>query len=376
MNAMTNNAPCEDCHGTTFDLDITRAERVCSDCGLVDNHYTLDADTNSSSSLGDTRHSEAIDVFSNNPNSAKGGRMNPFGDRTDYAGNRLTSAQRQVFIRLGRADRSSQREQDPMCRELKQTLSTMFGENLARATTHLVDAACRKLSHEREAIRRTLSSGEKTALICPKTSITRKPKGIRGNSHQHNLQIMALAVATLSHKWLRTPAFNPMPIMEQYGISNKQFRNAKQTISKSYKARCRMGWAVIPDVMERSALRADKFDIAAENLIGTLAPHFDENELKSIHHIFWNLMTDLDEPSADGPMANLAIGYLSGCVMFSALAILGMEKHQLGRVAGAVGLSPAGLSNRLKDLEIKFKEGLLPEAQHMFSADSLDTYSE
>ena len=373
---MTNNDPCEDCHGTTFEIDISRAERICSDCGLVDNHYTLDSDTNSSSSLGDTRHSEAIDVFSNNPNSAKGGRMNPFGDRTDHAGNRLSPAQRRMFIRLGRADRSSQREQDPMCRELKQTLSSMFGENLARATTHLADATCRKLSPEREAIRRTLSTGEQTALICPKTSITRKPKGIRGDSHQHNLQIMALAVATLSHKWLSTPAFNPMPFMEQYGISKKQFRNAMQTISKSYKARCRMGWAAIPNVMERSALRADKLDIAAENLMGALAPHFSENETKLIQHIFWDLMTDLEEPSINGPMANLSIGFLSGCVMYSTLNILGMEKHQLGRIAGAVGLSPAGLANRLKDLEIKFEKGHFPEGKKMFTSDPLGTYSD
>ena len=302
--------------------------------------------------------------------------MNPFGDRTDYAGNRLTPAQRQMFIRLGRADRSSQREQDPMCRELKQTLASMFGENLARATTHLADATCRKLSPEREAIRRTLSSGEQAALICPKTSITRKPKGIRGNSHQHNLQIMALAVATLSHKWLRTPAFNPMPIMEQYEISTKQVRNAMQTISKSYKARCRMGWAVIPDVMERSSLRADKLDIAAENLVVALAPHFDDDDMKSIQQIFWDLMTEIKEPSVDGPMANLSIGFLSGCVMYSTLNLLGMEKHQLGRIAGAVGLSPAGLSNRLKDLELKFKKGRFPEAHFMFASDPLGTYSE
>ena len=179
---MTNNTPCEECHGTTFELDISRAERTCSDCGLVDNHYTLDADTNSSSSLGDTRHSEAIDVFSNNPNSAKGGRMNPFGDRTDYAGNRLTPAQRQMFIRLGRADRSSQREQDPMCRELKQTLASMFGENLARATTHLADATCRKLSPEREAIRGPCHRENKLRLFVQRLPSLENPRASEGTA--------------------------------------------------------------------------------------------------------------------------------------------------------------------------------------------------
>ena len=98
--------------------------------------------------------------------------------------------------------------------------------------------------------------------------------------------------------------------------------------------------------------------------------------MKSIQHIFWGLMTDLMEPSIDGPMANLSVGFLSGCVMHSSLNLLGMEKHHLGRIASAVGLSPAGLSNRLKDLENKFKKGHFPEAHFMFTSNPLGTYSE
>ena len=195
---MSENMECEECCGTKFTIDQARAEQVCDGCGLVDPHYTTDADTNSSIGLGDTRQTESLDVFANNPNAAQGGRMNPFGDRTDYSGNRLTSSQRRMFIRLSRADRSSQREKDPMCREVKQTMARMFGDNVARATTHLADAACRKLTPDQEAVRKTLTSGENSALSCPKTSITRKEKGVRGESHQDNLQIIALAIASLS----------------------------------------------------------------------------------------------------------------------------------------------------------------------------------
>ena len=367
LKKMENKIECDECGGTDFEEDRARGEMTCEACGLAVNNYTNDADTNSSISMGEHRTQESLDAFANNPNAAQGGRMNPFGDRTDHAGNRLTPSQRRVFIRLGRADRSSQREKDPMCREVKMTLARMFGDNLARATTHLADAACRKLSPEREAIRRTLRSGEKAILSCPKTSITRKPKGIRGDTHQDNLQIMALAIAILSHEWLNTPAFNPQVVMAQYGISEAQFKNAKTTISKSYKARCSQGWATAPKIITRGALRADKLDIAAENLDAVLSQQFAEEDLELVNAMFWDIMTDLEEPTAEGPLANVAVGYVAGCVMYATLCLAGLNHGNLGRVAGAVGLSPAGLTNRLSDIEKRVFTGKLPEGSRMFS---------
>ena len=359
---------CEDCGGTEFDVDDARAEMTCQACGLAIDNYTNDADTNSSISMGEERTQEALDVFANNPNAAQGGRMNPFGDRTDHSGRRLTPAQRALFIRLGRADRSSQREKDPMCREVKLTLARMFGDNLARATTHLVDAACRKLSPEQEAVRRTLTPGEQAKLSCPKTSITRKKRELRGETHQDNLQIIALAIAVISHEWLRTPAFNPQVVMAQYNITEQQFKNAKSTIMKSYKARLRQKWVAAPKGITRAALRADKLDIAAENLDRALAEKLNEEELKLVNAVFWNIMNDLEEPTAEGPLTNVAIPFIAGCAMYAALCLIGLNHGNLGRVAGAVGLSPAGLTNRLKDIEHKVATGQLPEARQMFSA--------
>lgn len=369
---MSDNMECEDCCGMNFTIDQARAERVCDGCGLVDLHYTTDADTNSSIGLGDTRQTESLDVFANNPNAAQGGRMNPFGDRTDYSGSRLSPSQRRRFIRLSRADRSSQREKDPMCREVKLTLCRMFGDSVARATTHLADAACRKLSPEQEAVRKTLTSGERAALSCPKTSITRKEVGIRGESHQDNLQIIALAIAVLSHEWLNTPAFNHQIVMAEYGISESQFKNAKSTISKSYKARCRRGWAAIPRVMARGALRADQLDIVAENLDRALSQRLAPSELEAVAELFWNTMTDLNEPTAEGPLANVAMGYVAGCAMYAALDLVGLSHGNLGRVAEAVELSPAGLTNRLKSIQAEVNAGQLPEARRMFVLDEVD----
>ncbi len=364
---MENGNECDDCGGTKFDFDEARAEMSCQACGLAIDNHTNDADTNSSISMGEERTQESLDVFANNPNAAQGGRMNPFGDRTDHAGNRLTPSQRRLFIRLGRADRSSQRERDPMCREVKMALARMFGDNLARATTHLADAACRKLSPEREAIRRTLNPGEQAKLSCPKTSITRKRPELRGATHQDNLQIIALAIAVISHEWLNTPAFNPQVVMAQYNITEQQFNNAKSTIMKSYKARCRQGWAAMPNVITRAALRADKLDIAAENLDRALAEKLSEEDLGVVNTVFWNIMTDLQEPTAEGPLANVAIPFIAGCAMYATLCLVGLNHGNLGRVAEAVGLSPAGLTNRLKDIQQKVATGQLPGARQMFS---------
>jgi hypothetical protein len=160
--------------------------------------------------------------------------------------------------------------------------------------------------------------------------------------------------------------------MSEYGISEAQFKNAKSTISKSYKARCRQGWAAAPRVMARGALRADQLDIVAENLDRALSERLSPSDLDAVTGYFWNTMTELNEPTVEGPLANVAIGYVAGCVMYAALDLAGLSHGNLGRVAEAVELSPAGLTNRLKNIQSQVTAGQLPEARSMFTLDGAD----
>ena len=123
--------------------------------------------------------------------------MNPFGDKFDGRGNRLTAKQRRLAARVGTLDRSSQRDTDPMYAQLMATLRNMFGADMAKAVEPLARAAARKLTRSQEATRKTLSPGERRRLKCPKTAICRaggkEHPELRGKTDKDKLQIMALA---------------------------------------------------------------------------------------------------------------------------------------------------------------------------------------
>ena len=136
---------CDDCGGN-LTIDLVRAEGICDVCSLVHEHITTDADTNSGSSLGEGRHNEAVNRDAAHAGARMGGRMNPFGDRFDAAGQRLSQQQRRIARRLAQLDRSSQRDTDPMYVQLMSTIRVMFGKDLAAAVEPLARAAARKLT--------------------------------------------------------------------------------------------------------------------------------------------------------------------------------------------------------------------------------------
>ena len=202
----------EDGCGGKLELDNARGEAVCGDCGVVFENMLTDADTNSGSSLGENRHNEAANASAVTKGAKHGAIMNVKGDRVDAYGNKLDSATFRKYRDLARKDRSTQRDTDPMYASLMATIQEMFGPNMARAVELLARATGRKLKPWQEARRRTLSSNEKRMLKCPKTAICRaggkEHPELRGATEQDNLQIMALAIASIASKWFRTITIN------------------------------------------------------------------------------------------------------------------------------------------------------------------------
>ena len=183
---------CEECGAEQqWELDSLRGEMCCEGCGLTLDYIPNDADTNSSYSAGEERQNERVNTLENR---GPGTVMNPLGDRFDAQGNRLSSENYRKFRRLGRVNRSTQREKDPMYRQLVATLRELFGEHLTLTVEFLTRATAQKLTPMQEAIRRTLSPSDKKLLACPKTSITRKPSGVKGASDRQNLVLMAIAI--------------------------------------------------------------------------------------------------------------------------------------------------------------------------------------
>lgn len=354
---------CEEC-GAKLNLDYAKGMGVCSDawCAVEYPVMVNDADTNASAV-----HGENAQNASGDDEGKAGTKMNPYGDTKDWSGKRLDAKTRRKFRTLGWADRNSQRERDPMFRQLVAMIREMFGKDVANATRLLAKAAARKLTPEQEARRKTLSTSDQKRLACPKTSICRKKKGVKGDGDKQNLQIMALAIADLSAQWLSTAPINVVALRNQYGITKEQFVNAKKTISNHYKARVSMGWAMAPRSIRLVAKRADALDNATTNLVDAVSSRLDDDDLDNAMEIFWTALSDLKEPSVDGPVANVPMDMVAASVFYAALRQLGLHRGLLNCVAGAVDLSGAGVKSRLENFQAMHEAGALPEAAALFT---------
>ncbi len=361
---------CDDCGGNLL-IDLARAEGVCEVCSLVHELRSDDADTNSATSLGDGRHNETVNQGAARAGARLGGRMDPFGGRTDGAGNRLTPQQRRLARRLGQLDRSSQRDTDPMYTQLMATIREMFGDNMARAVEPLARATARKLTPAQEATRKTLTTSEQGRLKCPKTSICRaggrENPELRGRTDQENLRIMALAIVSIAAKLFRTVSINEIQLMRRYGITQRQLVNARKTITKHYQLRVALGWAAPPSRLSAAAAREDEFEKVSSNIVDALTGRIDENDLTEALEAFSNAMTELGEPNVDAPTANVAISMVAGCVMYSVLQRMGLGQGNLNALANAVGRSGAGIKSRLAELKSRYESGAFSEGSVLFA---------
>ncbi len=366
---------CDDCGGN-LTIDLVRAEGICDECSLVHEHITTDADTNSGSSLGEGRHNEAVNRDAAHAGARMGGRMNPFGDRFDAAGQRLSQQQRRIARRLAQLDRSSQRDTDPMYVQLMSTIRVMFGKDLAAAVEPLARAAARKLTPAQEAVRKTLTPGERRRLKCPKTSICRaggeQHPELRGGSDQENLQIMSLAIASIATKWFRTISINEKQLMEDYEITQKQLINARKVIMQHYQERVRQRWAAKPNQLNAAAAREDELDKVAQNLNDCLAKRLSEPQLHAVMQAFFGVMSHIGEPSVDAPTSNVAISMVAGCVMYNILTRMGLQHGNLNAIAKAVLRSGAGIKSRLEELNLRYQNGEFPEGQVLFGNEGDD----
>jgi hypothetical protein len=364
---------CDECGGN-LTIDLARAEGICDVCSLVHEHITTDADTNSGSSLGEGRHNEAVNRDAAHAGARMGGRMNPFGDRFDAAGHRLSPQQQRFARRMGQLDRSSQRDTDPMYVQLISTIRTMFGRNLATAVEPLARATARKLTPRQEAIRKTLTPGERRRLKCPKTSICRaggkEHPELRGGSDQKNLEIMSLAIASIASRWFRTVSINEKQLMVTYNITRKQLINARKVIMQHYQERVKQLWAPKPDQLNAAAAREDELDKVAQNLNDCLAKRLTEAQLHAVMEAFFGMMSHIGEPSVDASTSNVAISMIAGCVMYNVLTRMGLHHGNLNAIAKAVLRSGAGIKSRLEELNLRYQNGEFPEGRVLFGSEA------
>ena len=356
----------------TWELDSLRGEMCCEGCGLTLDYIPNDADTNSSYSAGEERQNERVNALEDR---GPGTVMNPKGDRFDANGNRLSSAAFRKYRDLARRYRSIHREKDPMYRQLVATLRELFGENLTFTVEFLTRATTQKLTPMQEAIRRTLPPNERKLLGLPKSSITRKGKGVKGESDRQNLVIMAIAIAELAHVWFSAPSIDRTALLAEHGLTQKQFKNAKRTISQHYKARCRQGFAPIPrpnmkpemQAFIMDSIRHDRVEVHSVRLFNELEDRLSEAQLKTLDKKYSDMLTAIGEPSIHAYTANMDESMLCSVVMLAALTALNLEHQNLAALGRAVGdRSGAGIKSRLAQLRYEVECGIFPQGAALF----------
>jgi hypothetical protein len=364
---------CEECGvEQQWELDSVRGEMCCEGCGLTLDYIPNDADTNSSISAGDERQNERVNALEGR---GPGTVMNAMGDRFDAQGNRLSADAFRLYRRLGRVNRSTHREKDPMYRQLVATLRELFGENLALTVEFLTRATAQKLTPMQEAIRRTLSPSEQKLLACPKTSITRKPSGVKGESDRQNLVLMAIAIAELAHEWFGALHIDRAALLAEHGLTQTQFKNAKRTISQHYKARCRQKFAPIPrpdmdaemKAYIKNGIRHDKVDVHTDRLFNELDSRLTDAQHNALNKVYDGMLTAIGEPSTDAYTANMDESMLCSVVMLAALTALDLEHQNLAALGRAVGdRSGAGIKSRLAQLRYEVERGIFPQGAALF----------
>tara|TARA_Y100000991_G_scaffold18727_1_gene12275 strand:+ start:659 stop:1483 length:825 start_codon:yes stop_codon:yes gene_type:complete len=257
--------------------------------------------------------------------------------------------------------------------QLMNTLRNMFGKDLAAAVEPLARATARKLTPSQQAIRTTLTPGERRRLKCPKTSICRaggkEHPELRGATDLKKLEIMALAIASLASKWFRTISINEKQLMEAYGITEKQLSNATKVIMQHYKQRVKQGWAIPPAQINAAVARGQEFDKVIQNLSDALYTRLKEAQLDGVMEDFFGVMSHINEPSVDASTSNVAISMVAGCVMYNVLARKGLHHGNLNAISKAVRRSGAGIKSRLEDFRLRYKNGEFPEADVLFAFD-------
>ena len=121
--------------------------------------------------------------------------------------------------------------------------------------------------------------------------------------------------------------------------------------------------------------------MAVENLVAALAGRLSDAALDKVMETFWDVLSELDEPSVDGPVANMAIGMVAACVLYAVLERFKLHERNLNCIAKAVGLSGAGVKSRIAEMKKRYENGELPKAKGMFvssdeSDDEADTAEE
>jgi transcription initiation factor TFIIIB Brf1 subunit/transcription initiation factor TFIIB len=348
---------CEDCGSTEFDINYTRADKECKECGLIIDYQEFGANDDNRHFGEEATATKVRTLGVTDKGTALGSRP-----LSKIEISKLSPSGRRVYYRLRLMERGTVRNRHPFFGKVMREVEELYGHNTAVGIEHLGRMACLPLTPEQEKVREGLKSCDQKRLAMPKQSICRQKDDLKGGDEISNARIIAIALAELGGDLQITSKIDRRFYLQRFGLTDKQILSAKAIINKHYKARVGLKWAPIPRRIHPSELRCDDADQVIKHLDDSLSAKLSEANLDMVHRNAAYRLDLLCEPG-DGKVSPLAVNtnirMVIACVYYATVLSLGLGDGLLNRVASTCRLTGSGVSSRLQQFRNEDATGKL-----------------
>jgi hypothetical protein len=344
---MKENETCEDCFAGTMEIDAHKGELICSECGIVAASQDLfDGDAGKTTYGGDsaTHHGVQTNCDSNDQIGTQGAFMDLRG---------VPANQRGDWVRRRKVNRSTSRIKHPLSVAVRKKVKEMYGDYASRAVEPYIKMACKPLKGELEEQRSALEGKDKAlkkALGMPKQSICRKGKGVRGETSEQNIVLLAMAVVEVAGRLDQLSKMDRRSGMEQHGIKKKQLVSAVKTILNHYRARVRMEWETAPRKKTPGEIREDGVDQAVHHIHDMLGDVLVERDHLELNQDVEARLALLNEGTADALTGNTEVRMAVCVTFYASLVRLGLQPGMADRLGAVFGLTGSGIRSRYEAL--------------------------
>jgi len=348
---------CEECGSTEFDINYTRADKECKECGLIIDYQEFGANDDNRHFGEEATATKVRTLGVTDKGTALGSRP-----LSKIEISKLSPGARRQYYRLRLMERGTVRNPHPFFGKVIREVEGLYGHNTAAGIEHLARMACLPLTAEQEKVREGLKSCDQKRLAMPKQSICRQKDDLKGGDEESNARIIAITLAEIGGDFNITPKIDRRFHLQQYGLTNKQIISAKAIILKHYKARVGLKWAPVPRRIAPSELRNDDADQVIKHLDDSLSVKLSDAELDLVHRNAAYRLDLLCEPGDDkvSPLTvNTNIRMVVACVYYATLLSLGLAEGLLNRVASTCRLTGSGVSSRLQQFRNEDATGKL-----------------
>ena len=348
---------CEECGSTEFDINYTRADKECKECGLIIDYQEFGANDDNRHFGEEATATKVRTLGVTDKGTALGSRP-----LSKIEISKLSPSGRRVYYRLRLMERGTVRNRHPFFGKVMREVEGLYGHNTAVGIEHLARMACLPLTAEQEKVREGLKSCDQKRLAMPKQSICRQKDDLKGGDEISNARIIAIALAELGGDLQITSKIDRRFYLQRFGLTDKQILSAKAIINKHYKARVGLKWAPIPRRIHPSELRCDDADQVIKHLDDSLSAKLSDAELDMVQTNAVYRLDLLREPGDDkvSPLTvNTNIRMVVACVFYATLQSLGIEEGLLNRVASTCRLTGSGVSSRLEQFRNEDATGKL-----------------